>query len=624
MIDPNKICPGCMKELDDVHQECPYCGFHPEQYEAQRNARVLPCQTILSGRYMLGKVIGEGGFGITYLGWDLMLEMEVAVKEYFPVGLATRDTQFNSNETVNIMSGEKARHYETRLRGFEQEARNLAKFQDLPGVVSVKDFFFENQTAYLVMEYVEGISLKKYLQEVGRPLTEESVLSIMKPVLQSLGKIHKAGIIHRDISPENILIGKDKKVTLIDFGAARMATGTETKSLTILLKHGYAPVEQYQTRGRQGPWTDIYALCATIYKMCSGKVPGEAIDRMVEDDLKTLEELSRENPQMKVSKHLSDVIARGLAVKVEDRYQNVESLMDALYGGAEIPPTVPREEPLPKTEYAGGQNPPPYRPTPGTPSGYPPAGPAEKPPSSKAPFLIILLGIVFMLVIAGAVIVLTGGEEEYEDDNIVSTEYGREGSDDGGIDESADTGYGAEDEGGIGPAATATPSPAEITADLIDADSAKLDGLSKVNVLSASASSTINQNNGVTNEPMKMFDDSLKTNWEEGVEGSGEGEYVVAQFDQEYQVKYLNFWLGNWKSDKYYKGNNRPKTLTLKMGEFETQITFPDSKEKFCVELSYPCKASSLTIVMDEIYEGTSWDDTCISDVHIYGKKGTA
>ena len=301
MIDPNKICPGCMKEVEDVHQDCPHCGFNLEQYESQRNARTLPCQTILSGRYMLGKVIGEGGFGITYLGWDLMLEIEVAVKEYFPVGLATRDTQFKSNETVNIMSGEKARHYETGLKGFEQEARNLAKFQELPGVVSVKDFFFENQTAYLVMDYVDGTSLKKYLQSVGHPLSEESVLSIMKPVLQSLAKIHKAGIIHRDISPENILIGKDKKVTLIDFGAARMATGTETKSLTILLKHGYAPVEQYQTRGRQGPWTDIYALCATMYKMCSGKVPGEAIDRLVNDDVKTLAELAGENPPMKVS-----------------------------------------------------------------------------------------------------------------------------------------------------------------------------------------------------------------------------------------------------------------------------------------------------------------------------------
>lgn len=224
-----------------------------------------------------------------------------------------------------------------------------------------------------------------------------------------------------------------------------------------------------------------------------------------------------------------------------------------------------------------------------------------------------------MLVIAAAVVLLNGGREEERENQIVSTEYGRGETSQVREEEpaAADQEESAEPE-----QATPTPAPSEITATLVEnANSVQMDGLDKVKVLSATATSTISQNNGVTNEPLKMFDDSLQTNWEEGVSGPGIGEYVDAQFDQEYRVKYLFFWLGNWKNDKYYKGNNRPKTLTLKMGEFETQIVFPDSKEKFCVELSYPCKASQLRVVLDDVYQGSSWDDTCISDIHIYGEK---
>lgn len=151
------------------------------------------------------------------------------------------------------MAGDQGHYYQSGLRSFEQEARNLAKFQNLPGVVSVKDLFFENQTAYLAMEYIPGITMKQYLRSKGNRLDERTVLRLMRPVLESLDKVHRSGIIHRDISPDNILITADQKVTLIDFGAARMASGNDGKSMTILLKHGYAPVEQYQSKGRQGP-----------------------------------------------------------------------------------------------------------------------------------------------------------------------------------------------------------------------------------------------------------------------------------------------------------------------------------------------------------------------------------
>lgn len=278
MTDLEKLCPGCMRIVEDFEKPCPYCGFDKREYEKTRSYRTLPPGTILAGKYFLGKVIGEGGFGITYLAWEMNLEVPVAVKEYFPSGLATRDTQLTGgkSKTVSVMAGDQGHYYQSGLRSFEQEARNLAKFQNLPGVVSVKDLFFENQTAYLAMEYIPGITMKQYLRSKGNRLDERTVLRLMRPVLESLDKVHRSGIIHRDISPDNILITADQKVTLIDFGAARMASGNDGKSMTILLKHGYAPVEQYQSKGRQGPWTDVYAICATMYRMISGESSGRS------------------------------------------------------------------------------------------------------------------------------------------------------------------------------------------------------------------------------------------------------------------------------------------------------------------------------------------------------------
>lgn len=158
------------------------------------------------------------------------------------------------------------------------------------------------------------------------PMNEKQVLRMMQPVLDSLIEVHKTGVIHRDISPENIICGRDGRITLIDFGAARVATGNETRSLTIMLKHGYAPPEQYQSHGRQGAWTDIYAICATMYHMMSGYLPTESIDRVFDDSLPALEAV---NPQ--ISKTVSDIIKKGMSVRIEDRYQTVEEMCQLLY-----------------------------------------------------------------------------------------------------------------------------------------------------------------------------------------------------------------------------------------------------------------------------------------------------
>ncbi len=573
MTDLEKLCPGCMRIVEDFEKPCPYCGFDKREYEKTRSYRTLPPGTILAGKYFLGKVIGEGGFGITYLAWEMNLEVPVAVKEYFPSGLATRDTQLTGgkSKTVSVMAGDQGHYYQSGLRSFEQEARNLAKFQNLPGVVSVKDLFFENQTAYLAMEYIPGITMKQYLRSKGNRLDERTVLRLMRPVLESLDKVHRSGIIHRDISPDNILITADQKVTLIDFGAARMASGNDGKSMTILLKHGYAPVEQYQSKGRQGPWTDVYAICATMYRMISGKVPEEAVDRIENDRVKPLTMLAREE-NFQVSRRVSDVIQKGLSVSASHRYQNVRSLIQELY---EEPQTV-------QPPVGGGTRVVPPKPLKSEPKNY------------IGIILAVLAGLFAVILILGAVLLLKGKEKSDDSQNVEVSETSTEAS----------------------PEAV-TP----MTAKLVDISQVDFTEYKQVRVASAEASSVIQQDNGAVNTPMMMFDENIETNWQEGVDGPGLGEWVDAKFSQESGIKYLTFKLGNWKTSRYYYGNNKPSKMTITVGEFSQQIEFPDEWTEFCLEFSRPCQADGIYMTIDEVYPGTDWDDTCITDMRVFAEE---
>ena len=327
MQDVEKLCLGCMKIKAQGEDKCPYCGFDVHTYE--KNSRWLPLQHILNGKYLLGKVIGEGGFGITYIGWDLNMEVRVAIKEYFPVGLASREITESSRYTISSLTGEKRSFYNHGLQKFTEEARSLAKFYQLDGIVSVKDFFYENETAYMVMEYVDGVTMKEYLNCHGGKLATAEALRLLEPVIRSLEVIHREHIIHRDISPDNLMITRDGHIKLIDFGAARMSCNDENHTFTIILKHGYAPPEQYQTKGRQGPWTDVYALCATLYRVITGVLPPNAMDRIVKDELKSFEEMGYQVP----AGFTDAVIKNGMALQITQRYQSVEELYAALYQG---------------------------------------------------------------------------------------------------------------------------------------------------------------------------------------------------------------------------------------------------------------------------------------------------
>lgn len=324
-IDPNLLCPHCMSEKPSKTAICPACGCDPLRME--HSPRCLQPMSVLKGKYLIGAVLGEGGFGITYIGWDLEQQRKLAIKEYFPSTLATRDTTVGINNTVHSISGDKHVHFLNGLKKFEEEAKNLMRLKDVPGIVKILDFFFENSTAYIVMEFLDGITLRKYMEKDGGCLSEKQALSMLRPVMESLAKVHAAGMIHRDISPDNIMVLRSGAMKLIDFGAARISTGEETQSLTVILKHGYAPEEQYRSRGRQGPFTDVYAMSAVLYKLLTGVTPVDAMARVLEDELPPLSSYPN-----RISKQTIAAVEKGMAVRAENRYTNMQQLIDALYG----------------------------------------------------------------------------------------------------------------------------------------------------------------------------------------------------------------------------------------------------------------------------------------------------
>ena len=302
----------------------------------EENLHCLRKGTRLIGRYTIEGVLGQGGFGITYLGIDELHEKKVAIKEFFPQGIVTRNIEYQDTVTVTFV-GEKD-NYEKGKERFLKEARTMAKFSKDEGIVKALDFFEINNTAYIVMEYLEGITLKQYLRENQR-IAPEDLIELLVPLIESLDEIHSQGMIHRDISPDNIMVLPDGRIKLMDFGAARDYTEFGEKSLSIVLKPGYAPPEQYQTHGIQGPWTDIYALCATMYKCITGENPPDAIERVMDDSLKKISEFGIAIPPQE-----EEAIIKGMSVSAKDRYQDIKDFCEDLYGAYEETPASENKE----------------------------------------------------------------------------------------------------------------------------------------------------------------------------------------------------------------------------------------------------------------------------------------
>ena len=326
--DKRGFCIYCMDRVWPG-QRCPKCGRLNSEYTEQINH--LPPGLVLYGRYLLGRVLGEGGFGITYIGFDLKLEMKVAIKEYFPSDLVARCAADSLDVSVRI--GPAQQEYEKGLRRFLQEARTLARMVKQPQIVMVHDFFEANGTAYIVMEYVEGTTFASLVRQSG-PIPPEKLFPLIEPLFSALSAVHAAGLIHRDISPDNLML-ENGDVRLLDFGCARRSAAGGTETMTVALKHGYAPVEQYQVKG-QGPWTDVYALSATIYFCLTGRVPPQSLSRTLEDTLIPPRKLG-----VNISQGQEEALLRGMAVNPSRRWQSVEELRRGLYDGSR---SVPRPE----------------------------------------------------------------------------------------------------------------------------------------------------------------------------------------------------------------------------------------------------------------------------------------
>ncbi|MBR2483899.1 MAG: protein kinase [Oscillospiraceae bacterium] len=327
------FCPYCMSAVEEG-AACPSCGLTAGAYTPSPHH--LPLGTILMGRYLVGRVLGEGGFGITYIGCDLRLELKVAIKEYFPTDKVTR----LARETLDVTSymGAASTGYEEGKVRFLNEARTMARMDKQPEIVGVRDFFECNNTAYIVMEFVNGTTFKELVAQKGGRIPAKELLPVMEPLFSALSAMHQQGLIHRDISPDNLMLERGA-LRLLDFGCARESSrGTET--MTITLKHGFAPLEQYQHKG-QGPWTDVYALAATIYYCLTGKVPPQALDRLYEDELILPRKLG-----VDITERQEQALLYGMGIRPRRRFQSVEELHAALYipDGAPIPDV--EEEPL--------------------------------------------------------------------------------------------------------------------------------------------------------------------------------------------------------------------------------------------------------------------------------------
>jgi len=311
-------CVNCFEQYDGGDQ-CPNCGY-VKGSPPQEIYHLFP-GTLLANRYIIGMVLGFGGFGITYKAWDNKLETVVAIKEFYLTGVVNR---IPGTKEVKIYAKKRKNEFYNGKDRFLDEARNMAKFNSEPNIVNVYEFFEENNTAYIVMEFLDGISLSQHLEFCEGILDVESGLQVTEAIANALIKIHSKGIIHRDISPDNIFLCGNNTIKLIDFGAARFSN-EENKLMSIILKPGFAPPEQYEQINKQGPWTDIYALGATLYYIITGVKPEESTNRKINDTLPYPHEVNKEIPE-----YLSNTIMKAMAIDVHMRFQNAQEFLQGI------------------------------------------------------------------------------------------------------------------------------------------------------------------------------------------------------------------------------------------------------------------------------------------------------
>lgn len=321
-MDLQYLCTNCLTGTVR-NGTCTYC--HKSVNEASKQpANALPVRYMLGSQYYLGKVIGNGGFGITYLAWDCIEQRRVIVKELYPRQDVQRDP---ASKMVVPLKGQEDYFRKLKHR-FKEEAQILYSFRHEPSVMNVYRLMEDNNTVYYSMEYLSGFDLKTYMEQQGK-LGWPQLSGYIRKILYTLHILHGQNLIHRDISPDNIFLTSVTDAKLIDFGSVRNYNSGQ--GLTTILKQVYAPVEQYFTNGDQGPWTDIYALSVTMYHALSGSRPPRATDRAVRDGAIQIGRLCPELPE-----HVARAITRGMEVRAENRFQSVEEMAEALFPGEKL------------------------------------------------------------------------------------------------------------------------------------------------------------------------------------------------------------------------------------------------------------------------------------------------
>jgi tRNA A-37 threonylcarbamoyl transferase component Bud32 len=298
---------------------------------------VLPVNTVLDGSYRIVRVVGSGGFGITYEAEDIRLHAKVAIKEYYPHDFGDRDATMS----VKPKSDRHKETFDWGRASFLQEARTLARFEH-PSIVRVSRVYEANSTAYMVMRFEQGQSFEDWLKGLGRPPTQDELDAIVAPLLDALQMMHAAKFLHRDIAPDNVIIRPDGTPVLLDFGAARRAVAERSHALTGIVKAGYSPQEQYATDSRlQGPWSDFYALGGTLYRAVTGRIPEEATLRVSDDRTPPAAEAAkgRYRPGFLAA------IDACLKVKYAERPQSVAQLRPMLFAATPPPKVAPKSKP---------------------------------------------------------------------------------------------------------------------------------------------------------------------------------------------------------------------------------------------------------------------------------------
>lgn len=315
-INNKKLCESCFSAVNG-EEVCPCCGFNGAEYSP--DPMVLPIGTRLDSKVIIGRVMGKGGFGITYLGYDPRVDKTIAVKEYYPNGISYRTP---GTTEVSIADTKSTETFESGAEKFYTEAEMVSQFNGNPNIVSVYDYFRANGTVYLIMEYINGVTLKTYVDRHGK-LNDGQALYVMDKIVAALSITHSAGVLHRDISPDNIMICADGKVKLIDFGAARQILAESSSNLTVVMKPGYTPIEQYTKKGKQGAWTDIYSLGVSMYYALTRIIIDDPYARMDDDE-------EFEENKFNINEQLWEILKKCTMINASDRYGSAIELRKAL------------------------------------------------------------------------------------------------------------------------------------------------------------------------------------------------------------------------------------------------------------------------------------------------------